>query len=212
MLLLLVGAAKAAFLGGLAFVPAGVGALSLAESEGFSGTLASEWDGWLTPPLTASAGWAGPRLALLGNVALVETIGSSAAEEVHSFNVGGLRLGADWRGYLWPRVPGKVNVWGTAGVFGVIPNAAQVDSGWTAAEQDEADKDSADQRAQIGGLGALGGVGAEYVFADAEGKPAVVLGARWVLRGFGGLDIEDTQTDFGMRLVSEAALLLEFTR
>ena len=212
MLLVLVTAAQAAFLGGLAFVPAGVGALALEDSEGFSGTLASEWDGWLTPPITASAGWAGPHMALLGNLALVETVGSSVAEETHTFNVGGLRLGADWRGYVWPRTPGRVNLWGTAGLFGIVPNAAQADSGWTQAEQDEADKDSATQRAGIGGMGALGGFGAEYLFADADGRPAFALGARWVLRGFGALDVEDTQTNFGLRLTSEAALLLEFTR
>lgn len=212
MLLLLAATAHAGFLGGVAFVPAGVGALSLADSEGFSGTLASEWDGWLTPPLTAHAGWAGPRMALLADVGVMESISESAAAEVHTFNVGGVRLGGDWRGYLWPRTPGRVNAWGTAGIFGVIPNAAETDTGWTSAEQDEADKDSAVRRAQVGGLGALAGVGAEYLLADAEGKPAVAIGARWVLRGFGGLDVEESQTDFSMRLYSEAALLVEFTR
>ncbi len=212
MLLLLATTAQAAFLGGVAWVPAGIGALSFSESGGFSGTLASEWDGWMRPPLTASAGWVGGQAALLGSVAVVEIISESASDEVHTFNVGGIRLGGDYRYYLWPRTPGKVNVWGTAGVFGIVPNSAEADSGWTVAEQQEADKDSSDRRAQVGGLGAQGGVAAEYLFADAEGKPAVALGARWLLRGFGGLDIEETQTDFSMLMSTEVALLIEFTR
>ncbi|GDX78283.1 hypothetical protein LBMAG42_00940 [Deltaproteobacteria bacterium] len=212
MLLLLATTAQAGFLGGVAWVPAGIGALSFSESGGFSGTLSSEWDGWMRPPLTASAGWVGGQTALLGNVAVVEIISESASDEVHTFNVGGIRLGGDWRHYLWARTPGKVNVWGTAGVFGIVPNSAEADSGWTVAEQQESDKDSSDRRAQIGGLGAQGGVAAEYLFADGEGTPAVALGARWVVRGFGGLDVEETQTDFSMLISTEAALFIEFTR
>jgi hypothetical protein len=212
MLALLTASAHAAFLGGLAFVPAGVGALALSDADGFSGTLASEYDGWLRPPLTAHAGWVSGRTALLGHLALVEVIDETASDEVRTFNVGGVRIGADWRGYVWPREAGKVNLWGTAGLFGISPNSGEADSGWTEDEQVEADRDSASRRARIGGLGVQAGLGAEYPFADKSGQPGISLGAKWVVRGFGGLDVEETKTSFSMLVVSEAALLLEFTR
>ena len=211
-MLLFAATAHAAFLGGVAWVPFGVGALSFSDAQGFSGTLSSEWDGWLRPPLTAEAGWAGQKMALLGNVAVVEQVSSQEAEETHEFHVGGVRLGADWRGYLWPREAGKVNAWGTGGVFGIAPNGGETDTGWTQAEQEAADQDSADRRAKIGGLGAQGGLGAEYLFGDREGKPAIALGARWVVGGFGAVDAQDTESDFSLVLTTEAALLLEFTR
>jgi hypothetical protein len=212
MLVLLVSAAHAAFLGGVAFVPVGVGALAFSEADGFSDTLASEYDGWLRPPLTAHGGVVSGRHAVLANAAIVEVVSVSSADELHNFNVGGVRLGADWRGYLWPRVPGKVNLWATAGLFGIVPNSAEADSGWTEEEQTEADRDSASRRARIGGLGAQAGLGAEYPFANAEGGVGISLGARWVVRGFGALDLEETRYDFSLLMVSEAALLLEFTR
>lgn len=212
MLLALVASAHAAFLGGVAWVPTGIGALAFSEANGFSGTLASEWDGWLRPPLTASAGWVGGQTAWLGNLAVVEVINESASDEVHAFNVGGVRLGGDWRRYAWPRTPGTVNMWGTAGLFGIAPNSAEANSGWTAAEQEEADKDSVDRRAQIGGLGAQGGLGAEYLFGNDVGVAVVAVGARWVVRGFGGLDVEETQFDFSLLVSTEAALFVEFTR
>ncbi len=212
MFLLSVAAAQAAVLGGVAWVPVGIGALSFSANDGFSGTLASEWDGWIRPPLTAHAGWVGPRTAWLGHVAIVEVATVRATEEVRTFNVGGVRLGADWRRYVWAREPGRVNAWGTAGLFGIAPNAGQADSGWTEAEQTEADADSADRRAAIGGMGVQAGLGAEYLFADAAGRPAVAVGARWLVRGFGALDLEETETDFGMILQAEAALVVEFTR
>jgi hypothetical protein len=211
-MLLLIATARAAFLGGVAWVPTGVGALSFADADGFSGTLASEFDGWMRPPLTAHAGWVSGRHAFLPNLALVEIVSETATDELHTYNVGGVRIGADWRGYVWPRTPGRVNAWGTAGLFGIAPNSAEANSGWTADEQTEADRDSASRRGRIGGLGAQAGVGAEYLFPDKEGRPAVALGARWVLRGFGGLDVDDTRTAFAMLLTSEAALLVEFTR
>lgn len=212
MLLALTFSASAAFLGGVAYVPPGIGAFAFDDAEAFSGTLASEWDGWLRPPLTAHGGWAGNRHAILGNLAVVQSVDNSYAESTHTFAVGGVRIGADWRGYLWPREAGRINAWPTAGLFGIIPNAKETDSSYTTEESTASDEDSRERRARIGGLGAQAGIGAEYCFGDKEGRPAISLGARWVVRGFGGLDFSDDETDFSLLLVSEAALLLEFTR
>ena len=212
MLLFLVRSASAGFLGGLDYVPPGIGAFAFDDADGFSGTLASEWDGWLRPPLTAHAGWVGERHAVLANLAVVESIANSYAENTHTFSVGGVRIGADWRGYLWPREAGRVNVWPTAGLFGILPNSFETDTSYTTEETDQAAEDSRERRARIGGIGAQAGVGVEYCFGDKAGQPAISLGARWLLRGFGGLDLADEETDFSMFLVSEAALVLDFTR
>ena len=212
MLLLLASPASATFLGGVAFVPPGIGAFAFDDADGFSGTLASEWDGWLRPPLTAHAGWVGQRDAVLGNLAVVQSMSNSYADNTHAFTVGGLRIGADWRRYLWPREAGRVNVWPTAGAFGILPNSAETDTSYTVEESDAADEDSRERRARIGGLGAQAGIGVEYCLGDKQGQPAISLGAQWLVRGFGGLDFSDDETDFSMLVVSEAALVLEFTR
>lgn len=193
-------------------MPPGVGAFAFDDSNGFSGTLASEWDGWLRPPLTAHAGWANQRHAVLGNLAVVQTISDSYAENTHTYTVGGLRIGADWRYCFWPRESGSVNAWPTAGVFGTLPNSTETDTSWTIEEQDQAEEDSRERRARIGGVGAQAGLGVDYTFGDKAGNPAVILGARWTVKGFGGLDLAETETDFSVLMVSEAALLLEFTR
>lgn len=210
--MILVATAQAGFLGGVALVPPGAGVFAFDEVDGWSDTLAGEWDGWLRPPLTAHAGWSGSRHAILGNVALVEWTTSSWAEEEHQFSVGGLRLGADWRGYLWARQPRKVNAWPTAGLLGIVPNTFETDSGWTEEEQAQADEDSRDRRARVGGLGVQAGLGAEYPFADRDDQVGVVLGARWLVRGFGGFDSREEATEMSTLWTTEAALLLEFSR
>jgi hypothetical protein len=209
---ILVATAQAAFLGGVAFVPMGAGVYSWDEIDGWSDTLAAEWDGWIRPPLTAHAGWVGSRHAWLGNAALVEWATSSWADEERHFSVGGLRLGADWRSYLWARQAGKVNAWPTAGLFGIVPFAGDTDSGWNEEEQAQADEDNQDRRARIGGLGLGAGLGFEYPFPDKEGKPGVILGARWLTRGFGGLDAREEEVVLSMLWTTEAAILLEFSR
>ncbi len=210
--MILVATAQAAFLGGVAFVPPGAGVFAWEEVDGWSDTLAGEWDGWLRPPLTAHAGWAGSRHAGLGNVAVVEWSQATWAEEEHHFSVGGVRVGAEWRGYVWPREPGKVNAWPTAGVYGIVPNTFETDSGWNEEEQAQADEDSRDRRARVGGLGAQAGLGAEYPFADRDGRVGVVLGARWMVRGFGGFDSREEATELSTLWTTEAAILLEFSR
>ncbi len=210
--MMLVATASAAFLGGVAYVPPGAAVYAWDEIDGWSDTLSSEWDGWIRPPLTAEAGWAGSRHALLGHVAIVEWSTSSWAQSEHHFSVGGLRLGADWRGYIWPREAGKVNLWPTAGLYGTIPNSFETDDGWNTEEQAEADEDSRDRRARVGGLGLQAGLGFEYPFADKDGRPGVILGARWLARGFSGLDVREEQTEWSILVASEAALLLEFSR
>ncbi len=213
MLLLLAATAHAAVLFGAAWSPAGIGMFAWDDADKFSGTLAGEFDGLLRPPLTAHGGWVGAHDAILGNVALVQVATSRFAATNATSAVGGLRLGLDYRRYVWAREPGGVNLYGTAGGFGILPNAAETDSAYTEQEQADAAEGAADNRARIGGLGGQGGIGAEYLFADGKGRPAVALGLRWLVRGFRGQESDDEEgTRVSTVVMSEAALVLEFTR
>lgn len=203
---------QAAVLFGGAWTPAGIGALAWDDAGKFSGTLAGEFDGLLRPPLTAHAGWVGAHDALLGNVALVQITSSRFAGSNAVSSAGGLRLGLDYRRYLFAREAGAVNFYGDLGGFGIVPNAAETDSSYTEAEQDDANEGAASNRARIGGFGAQGGLGAEYVVGDAKGRPAVALGVRWLVRGYRGQEGDDDGIRVSTVLTSEAALVVEFTR
>ena len=60
--------------------------------------------------------------------------------------------------------------------------------------------------------GAQGGLGAEYVFGDKQGRPAIALGARWLLRGYRGSSFQEDEIAVSFVLLNEAALVLEITR
>jgi hypothetical protein len=113
---------------------------------------------------------------------------------------------------VFARSAGAANLYATVGGFGVLPNAADTDTAYTADEQADADDSAAADRARIGGFGGQGGVGAEYVFGDKQDQPAVALGVRWLVRGFRGQEIEDGAARVSTLVTSEAALVLEFTR
>ncbi len=212
MLLLLAGTAHAAVLFGGAWSPAGIGTLAWDDAGKFSGTLAGEYDGLLRTPLTAHGGWVGARDAVLGNASVVFLATSRFAEGNAVSSVGGLRLGADYRRYLWAREAGAVNLYGDAGAFGILPTAATTDSAYTVQEQADADEGAAANRARIGGLGLQGGLGAEYLLGDKKGRPAVAVGVRWLVRGYRGQEGGEEGARVSTVVTSEAAVVLELTR
>jgi hypothetical protein len=212
VLLLLVGTASAAVLFGGAWSPAGIGTFAWDDAGKFSGTLAGEFDGLLRPPLTAHGGWVGAHDAVLANLALVQIDTARFASSDALSAVGGVRLGADYRRYVWAREPGAVNLYGDVGAFGILPNAANTDTAYTEQEQADADEGAASDRARVGGLGAQGGLGAEYLFPDAKGRPAVALGVRWLVRGYRGQEGDDDGIRVSTIVMSEAALVIEFVR
>ena len=212
MLLLLAGTAHAAVLFGAAWSPAGIGALAWDDAGKFSGTLAGEYDGLLRPPLTAHGGWVGARDAVLGSASVVFLASSRFAEGNAVSSVGGLRLGADYRRYIWARKAGAVNLYGDAGAFGIVPAASSTDTAYTAQEQDDADEGAAADRARIGGLGAQAGLGAEYLLGDKEGRPAVAVGVRWLVRGYRGQEGGEEGIRVSTVVTNEAAVVLELCR
>ena len=212
MLLLLSGAAQAGVLFGGAWAPAGIGALAWDEAGNFSGTLAGEFDGLLRPPLTAHGGWTGEQDAVLGSVALVQIVRARFADSASTRSAGGLRLGVDYRRWLFAREAGAVNFYGAAGAFGIVPNAADTDSSYTEEEAADAAEGAASDRARIGGFGGQAGVGAEYVIGDAKGRPAVGVGVRWLVRGYRGQEGDDDGVRVSTVVMSEAAFVVEFVR
>lgn len=211
-MLLLAGLAHAAFLGGVAYAPPGIGAFSFTEAEGFSGTLVGEFDGWLRPPLTAHGGWAGRHDAILGNVAFVEFADEVWSDASSTQLLGSVRLGADYRRYVFTREGGRANAYGTGGVYGLLPHIVDENAGYSLEESADASLAAAALAARVGGLGAQAGLGAEYVFADKAGMPAVAIGARYLVRVWRAQAADDDSLEVSTVWTSEAALVLEFTR
>ena len=210
--LLLLAPAHAAALLGVAWAPPGVGALAWSDGEQFSGTLAGEFDGLLRPPLTAHGGWIGKHDAVLGGLALVRFSTGSFGNTDSYEGVGSTRLSVDYRRYLLARNAGNVGFYGTGGGYYILPNAADVSDGYTPEEQDAADEGAGDARARIGGLGGQVGVGAEYLFGDAAGRPAVAVGLRYVVRLYRGQAANDEGYTISTILLPEAALVVEWMR
>jgi hypothetical protein len=211
MLLWTLASAHAAVLFGGAWTPVGVGALAWDDAGQFTGTLAGEFDGLLRPPFTAHGGWIGARDAVLANLSVVQLTTSRFSSSNAVTTAGGVRVGADWRRYLWAREPG-VNLYGDVGAFGVIPIALDMDGAYTEAEQADADEGASATMARIGGFGGQGGIGAEYLIADPKGRPAVAVGVRWLFRGYRGQDADEDAVRVSTLFGTEAALVLEFMR
>jgi hypothetical protein len=207
----LLGTVHAAALAGISWVPAGVGAISWSESEGFSGTRVGEFDGWLRPPLNFQVGWVGGKDALVGNFAAAFFRDEQMGANLSTRMVGALRPGLDYRRYLRTREAGRVNAWGDLGVYGIIPLATDRSDAYTPDEQADAKEAASGTRQRIGGGGMQLGLGAEYLLADKQGTPAIAVGARYFGRMYLGSELQEED---GFRLstiwLTEAALYVEF--
>lgn len=204
--------ATAGILLGAAWSPAGIGSLAWDDAGNFSGTLAGEFDGLLRPPLTAHGGWIGSRDAVLAGVALARFETVDLGERNARSVVGGTRLSLDYRRYLWKREAERVGMYGDVGLYGLLPSALTVDSAFTEAEQAEAEANDEELKARIGGLGGQLGLGAEYVFGDAGGRPAIAFGIRTLARLHRGQVVTEESYTVSTVLLTEAALVVEFTR
>jgi hypothetical protein len=189
-----------------------VGALAWTDAGQLSGTLAGEYDGLLRPPLTAHAGWVGRHDALLGGVSVVQIDTARFSSTTSLLAVGGVRLSLDYRRYLWARESGAVNLYGDGGLYGIVPNAADADTAYTEAEQADATEGADANRARVAGFGGQAGLGAEYLFGDATGRPAVAVGLRYLARIYRGQQGDEDQITVSTIVTSEAAVVLEFTR
>lgn len=196
---------------GVAFNPVGQGALAWEDADQLSGTLSGEFDGVLRPPLTAYAGWFDKQNAILADFAMVRFGEATYSDSSSLASVGSLRLGLDYRRYL-PAAeagPGKVDVYATAGLYGVLPTAGNTSDAYTEADQTAADEASAEQRARVGGLGGKLGLGAGYRIG---GPASVTLGARGALVLHRAQSTLETGYSVSTLVRPEAVLTLEFRR
>jgi hypothetical protein len=212
VLLALLHPASAAVLFGAAWVPPGVGQLAWDDANGFSGELVGEFDGYLRPPLTAHGGWVGKHDAVLANAALARFSTSRVGDGYAVDSVSTVRLGLDYRRYVWAREAGRVDLYGTLGGYGIAPGATQTDSNWTEAEQADADEASVEIMGRVGGFGGQAGIGAEYLFGDAQGRPVVAIGLRTLARMHRAQVVQDEAATVSVAWLTETALVVELVR
>ncbi len=196
---------------GGAFIPTGIGALAWEQDNQLSGTLSGEYDGILQPPLTCYAGWYDERNVIALDFAMVRFSSATYSDSTSFTGVGAARLGVDYRRYLPPADagPGHIDMYGDAGLYGVLPMAADTSDAYTQEDQASADETSSELRARIGAVGARLGLGAGYRIG---GPASATLGVRGTLALTRSQSLLETGYTIGLIVVPEGALTLEFRR
>ncbi len=174
------------------------------RSSGFS---VGEFDGTVDPSLTAFGGaWWTPRVATSASLGVARLQNTTQSEDVVSQRHWGvIRPGIDVRWGLMKPVEKRPYPWLFAGLHGDIPSARDVSNGYSKPEQKAADENASIERARLAGVGARGGIGADY-----RPFPSVAFGFQYALtwrRGVFQADDREAVTSF---LSGEAALLLAF--
>jgi hypothetical protein len=190
---------------GVEWVPYSRGDAMWVSEDRTSGTGVSEMDGWLQPALTFHGGVQQDRWALLGSFAVARlTTTTWLADGRDQTHVGALRLGLGYRRYLGLPELDRVQAFGDAGLYGVIPSARVLSDSYTEAEQNDADEGAAYTRKSIGGLGLWLGPGFGWWVRD-----ELMLGARYhVVLHRGQILTEDTLR-MSTALSGEAAFVVE---
>jgi hypothetical protein len=180
------------------------------------GYTVAEGDGWLDPPLSAWAGYAWDRMALLGSLGLAATntvtLQSSGEDEVDKTRllIMAIRPGADLRYYLAQDSPvpsdgAQVRAWTGGGLYLVLPVVQYRSDSFTDEEQAAYDELAEEDRARILGGGARAFVGAEHVWDQGIG---LGFQSSWGLHR--AADIDDSVIRVSWRTQVEASLLLSF--
>lgn len=204
---------------GVDWTPFGRADLAWAEADQLTGTLVAATDGMLTPPLALHGGATTRTDAVLASVAMgrmgtTETTydGDGAELSRAARHVMGLRLGADYRRYVKPRVlPGDdrraaVAPYLQAGAYWVIPSARRADETWTEEEQEAQDTVAGAERARIGALGGRVGGGAEACW-----DLGLCVGLRGLVVVHRSQEIAEGYTTVSTMASIEPALTLDLT-
>lgn len=162
--------ALAGALVGVDYVPSGLGDQAWVAEDQLTGTQVGETDGLLVPPLRSFAGLTWNRnAALMGfSMARLSTTVATAADVSRSTRTA-LRPSFDYRRYFMDRKPEKPLAYGTAGLHGVIPFAAESADSATNADQTALDEAADQDRQRIGAVGFQVGVGAEVMWNNGIG-------------------------------------------
>jgi hypothetical protein len=206
LLSLIAGTALGGALVGVDWVPAGRADLAWVDDDQLTGTLVGEYDGLLVPPLTAWAGVAGSRYALLGGLAAAWASTTTwSGDQATRALLAALRPSADLRRYLRPRADGEATPWLQAGAYTVLPAALYTSDTWTEEEQADMDETAAADRARIGGVGVRLGAGAEVAWTS-----GLCVGARYLLVAHRSASTSGDAATASALIRGEAALVLAF--
>lgn len=188
MLLVLLPIAHAEGLLGVDYVPAGRADLVALEEGQTSGTGVGEFDGILSPPLTAWGGIIKDRRAWLGGVSVAwRSTSTWAGSQRTTSRRGGVRLALDHRSYLVSPDPDTIAPWIQAGIYGIAPFAGEYSDAWTEDEALAMDAVAAEARSRIGGVGLRLGGGVAY-----ETDSGLSLGARALMVVHQGFQYDDS--------------------
>lgn len=174
------------------------------EDEQTSGTGVGEFDGLLSPPLTAWGGVLNERSAWLGGVSLAWRASTSwAGEQRTTSRRGGIRLSIDHRSYLVSPDPDSVSPWIQAGLYGIVPVATEYSDAWNEDEALAMDAVAAEERSRIGGAGLRLGGGVSINL-----KHGLSLGARTLVVIHQGWDFDENGQNASTAVRTEPALTI----
>ena len=162
---LMIRGALAGTLVGVDYVPSGLGDQAWVAEEQLTGTLVSETDGLLVPPLRSFGGVTWNRnAALMGfSMARISTTVQTAADVSRSTRAA-LRPSIDYRRWFMDRAESKPLAYVTTGLHGVIPFASESADSATNAEQLALEEAADQDRQRIGAVGFQAGLGAEVMW------------------------------------------------
>ena len=206
MLAALIATASAAPVLGVDYVPLGRADLVAVDEDRTSGTGVGEFDGVLSPPLSAWGGVLNDRKAWLFGIAVAYQ-GDTAwsGNQRSTSRRGGVRLALDHRYYLVSPDQDTPSPWIQAGLYGIVPIASEHSDAWNDDEAAEMDAVAAEARTRIGGVGLRVGGGVELEITD-----GLTLGGRAVLIVHQGWEYGDSGQSASTALRTEPAITLSW--
>jgi hypothetical protein len=194
---------------GVEWVPTGRADQAWIEAGQLTGTLVAEGDGWIDPPLSAWAGHAWDRTALIGSLGLAAsntvTLQATGEDEVSKTRllVMAIRPGVDLRYYLGEN--DAVRAWTGGGLYMVLPVVQYSSDSFTEDEQAAYDELASEDRTRI-----LGGGGRAFFGVEHRWDPGIGLGiqASWGLHR--AADLDDSVVRVSWRSQVEASFLLSY--
>ena len=197
--------ADAAGVMGADWVPFGRADLVWVDGEQTSETLVGEYDGIVSPGLSAYGGYVGEKNAWLGSfgVARVSDV-TWDGEGYRRVSASAFRPAVDWQRYLRDRDVGTAIPWVGLGAHVTIPQARDAADVYTEEEQTDADEGARALRGRIGGLGARVGIGGDYRINE-----GLTVGMRYALVAHRGQTSSEDSLSVSWLTKGEAALRLQ---
>jgi hypothetical protein len=194
-------------LAGLEWRPLSRADLTWVAEDRTSGTGVAEFDGNVSPLLSAFGGlWLVDRVGLVGGLGVARLTSTTwSGESWRQRHWGVVRPSLDVRFAPWKRTTGRPSPWLLLGGHGDIPSARDTSNAFSDEEEAVAEEDAKVERARLGGLGGRVGVGVDLRFA-----PGLVVGAQYAVLWHRGVLRTSEQDSVTSWVAGEAALVLGF--